>query len=154
MPTPDSPADHILVTTRLLRAPRPLVFRAWTSPEHVGRWWGPDGFSTTTQEMDFRVGGKWRYIMHGPDGTDYNNWIMWTRIVEPEVLEYDHGENDGEARWFQVVVNFTEEDGGTRVTMNLIAPSKDALQALLKGHAKEGADQHLANLENYVAGME
>ena len=64
-------AERSLVFDRRLRAPRELVFRAWTENRHIGEWWGPDGLTTTTREMDVRPGGVWQFTMHGPDGTDY-----------------------------------------------------------------------------------
>jgi uncharacterized protein YndB with AHSA1/START domain len=61
------------VITRVLDAPRALVFEAFTDPVHIGEWWGPDGFTNTMQEMHVKPGGAWRHIMHGPDGTDYQS---------------------------------------------------------------------------------
>ena len=71
MTTPGAPADRTIVTTRVIDAPRALVFKAWTDPAHIAEWWGPDGFTTTIREMDVRLGGAWRFMMHGPDGVDY-----------------------------------------------------------------------------------
>lgn len=68
---------------RTIDAPRDLVFDAWTDPAHVGQWWGPDGFTTTTHEIDIRPGGVWRFTMHGPDGVDYPNEIAFEEIVPP-----------------------------------------------------------------------
>ncbi|HEY8127204.1 MAG TPA: SRPBCC family protein, partial [Hyphomicrobium sp.] len=64
-----------IIITRLLNAPRALVFAAFKDPDHITNWWGPNGFSTTTYEMDFRPGGLWLFTMHGPDGTDYPNRV-------------------------------------------------------------------------------
>jgi len=76
-------SDREIVTTRVVDAPRELVFRAWTEPEHVGQWWGPNGFTSTIQEMDVRPGGVWRLVMHGPDGTDYPNESIYLEVVRP-----------------------------------------------------------------------
>jgi uncharacterized protein YndB with AHSA1/START domain len=65
------------------------VFRAWTDPAQVSVWWGPRGFTTTSHEIDIRPGGRWRFVMHGPDGTDYDNLITFVEIVAPERLVYD-----------------------------------------------------------------
>lgn len=70
-------ADREIVITRVFDAPREQVFDAWTDSEHVSQWWGPNGFTTTTHEMDVRPGGVWRFIMHGPDGVDYKNRIVY-----------------------------------------------------------------------------
>ena len=61
----------VMVGTRLLDAPRELVWSVWTDPKHLAQWWGPDGFRTTTSAFDFKPGGVWRFVMHGPDGRDY-----------------------------------------------------------------------------------
>ncbi len=67
--------DREIVLTRRIKAPRELVWEAYTKPEHVMQWYGPNGFTLTIHEMDVRVGGVWRFMMHGPDGTDYPNPI-------------------------------------------------------------------------------
>ncbi len=59
-------------------APRALVFEAFTEVRHLSRWWGPKGFTTTTRAFEFQLGGEWHFVMHGPDGTDYQEWITWT----------------------------------------------------------------------------
>ena len=59
-----------MIIERVIDAPQDLIFRAFTEPDHVKHWWGPNGFTNTIHEMDVRPGGIWRFIMHGPDGTD------------------------------------------------------------------------------------
>ena len=78
-----STADREIVVTRLIDAPRELVFEAWTDPKHVDKWWGPRGFTSTTSEMDVRPGGIWRLVMHGPDGRDYPNHIVFEKSSNP-----------------------------------------------------------------------
>ena len=78
-----------LITARVFAAPRALVWAAWTAPEHLARWWGPIGFSTTTHAFDFRPGGVWRFVMHGPDGRDYQNRIAFEEIVNPNASATD-----------------------------------------------------------------
>src|SRR5437879_5935817 len=77
-----------IVGTRVFDAPRALVFSAWTDPKHLAQWWGPNGFTTTTHAFDFRPGGVWRFVMHGPDGRDYQNRIIFDEIVPPEHIAY------------------------------------------------------------------
>jgi uncharacterized protein YndB with AHSA1/START domain len=88
----DNPVEIIICRT--FAAPRELVWLAWTDPNHVGRWWGPAGFTTTTHSMDFRPGGSWRYTMHGPDGVDYPNKTKYYEVEECAKLVYDHGGSD------------------------------------------------------------
>lgn len=71
------PSGRVLVLTRRFAAPRALVFRAWTEPAHLTRWWGPDAFTLPTCQVDFRVGGKYKFCMRAPDGSDH--WV-WGRI--------------------------------------------------------------------------
>src|SRR5215469_11779411 len=77
-------AARSIVTTRIIDAPRTLVFEAWTDPKHLAQWWGPNGFSTTTSSFDMRPGGVWRFVMHGPDGRDYQNHVTFEEVVKPE----------------------------------------------------------------------
>jgi len=83
-----------IVGTRVFDAPRELVFAAFTDPTHLAQWWGPDGFTTTTSRFEFRKGGVWRFVMHGPDGRDYQNLITFDEIIAPERIAYRHGGAD------------------------------------------------------------
>ncbi|HJU84374.1 MAG TPA: SRPBCC domain-containing protein, partial [Holophagaceae bacterium] len=85
------PAAREFGAARILEAPRELVFRLWTEPGHVEKWWGPEGFRNTIHEMEVRPGGRWRLTMHGPDGTDYPNVITYLEVLPPHRLVYHHG---------------------------------------------------------------
>src|SRR5262245_35543498 len=117
-------ADRQLLFTRTFDAPRELVFEAWTDPKHLAQWWGPVGFTTTTQAIDVRPGGIWKFVMHGPDGIDYHNRIVFLEVVKPERIVYKHDPEIGdEPVRFQVTVTFADENGKTRVTMEMLFPS-------------------------------
>jgi uncharacterized protein YndB with AHSA1/START domain len=140
------------VLERVYAYPRELVFAAWTDPKQIGRWWGPDGFTTTVQDMDVRPGGTWRFIMHGPDGTDYHDIIVYSEVTPPERLVYVHGEQDGsEEQSFEVIVTFTEEAGGTRVVMRSLFSSPAAREAVEAFGAVELGKQTLAHLDGHLA---
>jgi len=144
-------ASQEVTLSRTFVAPKDLVFEMWTKPEHIKHWFGPDGFTTTTHEMDFRVGGKWRFIMHGPDGTDYPNLVVYTEIVPTELIRYDHSDDSDEPGiFFRAKVTFDEIDGETTVTLNSIFDSPEALQAVMRFGVIEGGRQTLARLANYV----
>src|SRR5262249_25037262 len=115
-----------IVATRILDAPRDLVFRVWTDERHLAEWWGPNGFSTTTSAISVRSGGAWLFVMHGPDGTDYENRITYEEVVRPERLTYRHG-GGGETEHIQFRVTVTFEDLGdkTRLTMTILFPSPE-----------------------------
>src|SRR5215208_5093567 len=111
-------ADREIVLSRLLHAPRELVFAAWTDPKQIMQWWGPRGFTTTSHEMSVTPGGVWRFVMHGPDGRDYKNKIIFTEVVAPERLVYRHaGEDEHEDVRFQVTVTFQAQGRKTLLTM-------------------------------------
>lgn len=143
--------DREIVATRIFDAPRELVFDAWTDPKHLAQWWGPQGFTTTTYSMDMRVGGVWRFVMHGPDGTDYQNKITFLEVVRPERLVYRHG-GDKEPVHFQTTVIFEEEQRGrTRLSIRMTFPSANARDHTVKTYgAVEGLDQTLDRLGEYV----
>src|SRR6201989_1183353 len=92
-PAQSAVADREIVISRVIGAPRELVFEAFTRVRHLSRWWGPEGFTTTTLSFEFRAGGDWDCVMHGPDGTDYQEWITWREIVQPERIALLHGES-------------------------------------------------------------
>jgi len=151
-PTPS--ADREIVISRVIDAPRELVFAAFTEVRHLSRWWGPEGFITTTQAFEFRVGGEWVFVMRGPDGTDYPEWITWTEIVPPERIALLHGETRGDPNAFTAVLAFTPEGAATRIEMRTVFPTKALRdQAVEKYHAIEGGRQTLSKLAAYVTDL-
>jgi hypothetical protein len=81
--------DREIRGTRVFDAPRELVWKVWTEPEHIGKWWGPNGFTTTTHKMEVKAGGVWRFVMHGPDGRDYQNKITFIEVVKHDRHPHD-----------------------------------------------------------------
>lgn len=146
-------ADREIVLTRTFAAPRPLVWQVWTDPAHLDRWWGPRGFTTTTHAMAFRVGGEWRYTMHGPDGTDYPNRMVYTAIVPAERLAYDHDDGTEQMTPFHAEAVFADDGPGTRVTLRMVCDTSEQLEGLVKHGAVEGGEQHLARLGEYVSDL-
>ena len=148
-----TPAKQDLVITHIFDAPVERVWNAWKDAEQIKRWWGPDGFTTTTHEMDVRAGGVWRFIMHGPDGTDYPNKIVYEEIVEPERLVYTHGDDsEGKGREFQTTVTFEEQQGKTLLTMRaFFATAAERDRVVEEVGAIEGAKQTLGRLAEYLA---
>lgn len=144
----------VIAGTRIFDAPRALVFSAWTEPRHLAQWFGPNGFSLTTHSFDFRPGGTWRFVMHGPDGRDYQNRVTFDEIVPPERIAYSHrGEGDMEFVVFKTVVMFEELGAGkTKLTMQGILPSAEMRERLIREHgADKGQVETLARLADYVA---
>jgi len=145
--------DRELIITRVIHAPRELVYKAWTDPEHLPHWWGPRGFTITVQEIDVRPGGVWRYVMHGPDGVDYDNKIVYMEVEQPERLVYSHGGGE-EDEQFQVTVTFSEQGNKTELTMRMLFKSAEELEKVVKEYgAIEGAKSTLDRLEEQLAKM-
>ena len=114
-------AERVLVISRIFDAPRQLVFKAWTEPEHLVHWWGPKGFTLPICTMDFRLGGAYRFCMRSPEGTDH--WLqgVYREIMEPERLVFTYAWEDAEGKPGHetlVTVTFAEHDGKTKLTMH------------------------------------
>ncbi|HEY3741256.1 MAG TPA: SRPBCC domain-containing protein, partial [Bryobacteraceae bacterium] len=148
-------ADRELVFHRVFDAPAALVFAVWTNPAHLAQWWGPYGFTTTVKEMDVRPGGTWRLTMHGPDGRDYHNRIIFLEVDKPRRLVYKHEPEPGsEPVNFEVTVTFDSDGPRTRLTMRMLFDSaKDRAYLVNTYHADEGGRQTLARLAAHLAGM-
>jgi uncharacterized protein YndB with AHSA1/START domain len=142
-------SDREIIISRLFDAPRELVFDAWADPEHIAEWWGPQGFTTTTEKFDFRVGGQWIHVMRGPDGREYPNESVFLDIVRPERIVRTHG---GGNLKFKMTVTFIEENGKTRLTLHHVFPSAEMREFVVREHnAIEGGKQTLERLANYLA---
>ena len=149
-----STADREIVQERVFEAPRELVWRAFTDPKHIDKWWGPNGFRNRTHSSDFRVGGTWRFTMHGPDGRDWPNWIRYEEVSAPERLVYAHG-GEGDEPHFHVTVTLTElGKRRTKLTMRSVFPSAEAVAAVKKFGAVEGGRQTLARLAGFIPHLE
>ena len=148
-------SDREFVITRVVNAPRELVWDAMTNPEHVVNWWGPHGFTTTIEEMDVRVGGVWKHVMRGPDGTEYPNKSVFKEVTRPERIVYKHGgaKKGGPAVSAEATWTFdTVEQGKTKVTIRMVFESAEARDLVIKEYgAVEGGKQTLARLGEFVA---
>jgi uncharacterized protein YndB with AHSA1/START domain len=108
------------VITRIFDAPRRLVFKAWTDPEHAARWWGPQGFTTLSCEMDVRPGGAWRRCIRSPGGVHYWRWGVYQEVVEPERLVFTSASDDAEGvRGHETLVRVTFADLGGKTELTL-----------------------------------
>ncbi len=147
------PSDREMVFTRVVAAPRDLVWAAWTDPEQVIIWWGPKGFTNTTHQMEVKPGGTWRYTMHGPDGVDWPNLITYHVVKAPARLEYDHGD-DAKPKWFHVVVDFVAEGARTKIVTHMsfdrAEDCENAKKYGVEGHSTsmDKLDAHLPTMVN------
>lgn len=149
------PADKpMIITTRLIAAPRALLWKVLTTPEHLQHFWGPDGFTNTFKTFDFQVGKEARFTMHGPDGTDWPNRLVFLAIDPPRLLRWDHdngGEGDVDHK-FRGEMELTEEGDKTRVELRMFEKTIAARDAVAQ-YAVEGGKQNLDRLAVYVAPM-
>ena len=143
----ESQASREIVVTRVFDAPRDLVFQMWTDPKHIAQWWGPNGFTSTIYEMDVKPGGVWQFVMHGPDGVDYQNKVVYLEIVRPERIVYSHVSGPQ----FQMTVTFADDGGQTRLTAQMLFESA-ALRDKVAGQfgAVEGLKQTIGRLQEYM----
>ena len=113
---------------------------------------GPHGFTTTIHEMDVRPGGVWRFVMHGPDGTDYPNKVVFVEVSEPDHLVYDHGGGDeSDLQQFRVTVTFEEEGEKTRLTTRMVFVTPEERDRMIEEvGALDGLNQTLDRLDDHL----
>lgn len=145
----NSTADREIVVDRVIDAPRDLVFEAFTQKQHIEQWWAPRG--ATTHEMDVKPGGVWRYSQPGRGGAESRFKIEFVEIDRPTRFVYDYGADSAESDPVRTTVTFDEENGKTKVTLQLLfATAADREQAVKYG-AIVGAIQALEELADYLA---
>jgi uncharacterized protein YndB with AHSA1/START domain len=143
--------DREIVISREIHAPGELVFEAFTQVRHLSQWWAPAGFSTTTRAFEFREGGVWDFVMRGPDGAEYQEWITWTEIVPLQRIAMLHGESRDDPNAFESTLSFTSDGAVTRLEMRTVFPSKELRdEAVHRYHAIDAGQQTLRHLADYV----
>lgn len=145
-----TPSEREAVITRVVEAPRSLVWEAWTSPEHLPNWLlGPDGWTMPVCELDLRPGGAWHFVWRRSDGTEMEMHGVYREIVPPERLV--NTESWG-GDWPETVntLVLTEEDGKTTITLTVLYPSEEARDAALGTGMKDGADMSFDRLAAYL----
>jgi len=145
----DTTTDRSIVVTRLIDAPRQLVFAAFTEREHAENWWIPNGM---THEYNVKPGGLWRYNMPGQDGAQIPFKIEFIEIDKPTRLVYDYGTDAEDApEPVRTTVTFEEQNGKTRVTLQLQFATTAAREQAAQYGAAAGAQMALKNLADYLA---
>jgi uncharacterized protein YndB with AHSA1/START domain len=163
-------ADREFVITRTIDAPRALVFRAWTDPKQMARWWGPRVFTNPVCELDARPGGTFLIVMRGPDGVEYPYRGAYLEVVEPERIVYTDNTSEHPEAWHEMVnkhlrdggegktslqlhwtVTFEELDGKTKLTIRALFPTAATRDAFLKIGMSEGWAESLERLDALVA---
>lgn len=113
--------DREIISRRVLKTPRDLVFKAWTDPMYLALWWGPKDFRNTFHQFDLKPGGTWAFIMHGPDGTDYPNKSIFVEIVPKERIVFDHVSGHR----FRVTATFEEQGEETTLLFHMLFDSAE-----------------------------
>ncbi len=146
------PSDLEIQVTRVFDFPRRLVFEAYTSPEHVRRWWGCRHFTMTVCDMDFRPGGAWRYVLREPEGQEHPFKGIYREIVPPERLVYTFIYDVEMIRDHEALetVTFEECDGKTTVTSTIRHKTIEAHNGHLHSGMEAGAVESLDRLEELL----
>lgn len=144
---PEAQAAREIVSSRLLPFAREQVFRAISEPQRLARWWGPAGFRNTFQQFEFRQGGEWKFVMHGPDGADYPNHLVIDELQPPGRIVMRHLPPH-----FTNFVTLQEEDGGTRIQFRMVfedAATRDALAPVCVPANEQNFDRLHAELSSH-----
>jgi uncharacterized protein YndB with AHSA1/START domain len=155
--TMEQVGDRELVLTRTFDAPRELVWKAWTEPERIAQWFGPNGFSTVVRTMDVRPGGIWHYCMQSAEWGDAWGKAEYREVVPPERLVYvdrfsDEAGNDAEDMPASVVtITFTEQDGKTLMTSHTLFDSAEDRAKVIETGMEQGIAETMDRLAAYVA---
>ena len=132
-----------IISFRTVNASQDIVFNAWTDPNHLKNWWGPKGFTNTFNVFDLRPGGKWSFVMHGPDKGNYHNECEFIKIDRPSLLVWKRYSKP----LFQVVVTFdVETDGRTKVIFRMIFDTAEECNKL-KVHVVDKNEENFDKLE-------
>jgi uncharacterized protein YndB with AHSA1/START domain len=146
-------AANEIVISRVFAAPRAIVWGALADPWQVSQWWGPTGFTTTILEMDLRPGGKWRLILHGPDGTNYPNQMTFAEVVPLQRIELDltGGREGAELLHFHQTLTFADEEGDTRFTIQIAFATAEERDRNVREYGSiEGGEQMMRRLETHL----
>ncbi|MBD2102334.1 SRPBCC domain-containing protein [Leptolyngbya sp. FACHB-261] len=155
----DAQSEREIVITRVFNAPRELVFKAWTDPKHVAQWWGPKGFTTRVTEMDLRPGGKSRYVMIGPDGTEYPVKGVFREIVPLERIvttdEFDEGSekvmNVDLPKGMVMTVLFEDVGSMTKLTLRITHESAEERRKHEEMGVVAGWNSSFDSLDEFLA---
>lgn len=146
------PKDQpVIALTHIYDAPRALVWEAFTKPEQLMHWWGPDGFTIEHDSADIRAGGFWKFVMVGPDGTRWDNYHQFTEFSPMDVIAHKHGGSHAEdTDAWEARITFVERDGRTEVTLTHTFPDMAGRARVLAFHADTLGLQTLAKAEAYM----
>ncbi len=148
--TVTTPSDREIVMSREFDAPRDLVFEAYTSCEHISRWWGPRKYEVVGCEIDFRPGGKWRIVHRAPDGEEHAFRGEYREIAPPERIVWTF-EYEGFPGSVSVeTMTLEEHDGKTTFTATSVFNTVEERDGMLQSGMEEGAGETMERLDEYL----
>lgn len=134
-------------TSLLLNAPIELVWEVWTKPDHIKHWWGPDGFTSTIEKMQAESGGEWIFTMHGPEGKNYPNKIIFREMVKYKKIVHEHFEPN-----FIAVIDFERQGEKTLLNWYKLYETKELYEMVEKQNkTNEGFKQTVERLVKYLS---
>jgi uncharacterized protein YndB with AHSA1/START domain len=133
--------------TKLLNTPVEKVWEVWSNPEHIKNWWGPNGFTNTITKMDLQPGGEWLLVMHGPDGTDYDNRSVFTEVVANKKIAYEHLSG----HHFIATIEFEAQGNNTLMHWEMLFPTKEEYHQFVHEYkVGESLQQNIERLAQYI----
>ncbi|MBX7152692.1 SRPBCC family protein [bacterium] len=141
----DSTTNKMIVTERLIHFPVETVWKAWSDPQYLAQWWGPKDFTNTFNEFDFKPGGHWRFVMHGPNGSHYPNESQFIEIVTNQRIIFRHQC----IPFFLFTATFEKKDRQTHITWQMEFDTVEECERVKK-YAGDGNEQNLDRLENLL----
>jgi len=146
--------EGTVVLTRVFDAPRALLWKAWTDPKMMAQWFGPRGFTSSVPELDVRVGGALRIVMHGPDGNDYPMKGVFREVIAPERLVFANIAIDNQGKHLlegETAVTFAEKEGKTTLTLKTHAVGLVPIATTMLAGMEAGWTQSIDKLEEVAA---
>jgi uncharacterized protein YndB with AHSA1/START domain len=146
--------ERELTIVRIFDAPRALVYRAWTDPKMMAKWWAPKHFTNPVCEVDMRIGGALRIVMRGPDGSEYPMKGVFTEVVKNERIVFTNIAVDEAGNHLLegvTTVSFEEHGGKTKMTLHTRAAGKVPQAAFMLGGMEQGWTESIDKLEALLA---
>jgi uncharacterized protein YndB with AHSA1/START domain len=147
------PSEREIVMERVFAAPRELVFKAYTDPNLIPKWWGPRKYTTTVDKLDVRVGGAWRFVQRDADGNVYAFNGEYREIAPPGRLSYTFEFEGMPGHVLLETVTFQEQDGQTKVTVTSLFASVEDRDGMLQSGMEEGARESQDRLAELLGSM-
>src|SRR6202162_5559950 len=150
--TVTTPAEREIVMTRGFDAPRRLVFEAMTKPEHLVRWFGPHGWTLAVCQIDFRPGGAWHFVLHGPGGAEMGMRGVYQEITPPERFVSTESFDDYPGESLNTLI-FSEKDGKSTFTITVLYASSEIRDAVIRSGMERGAGECYDRLAEHLGGI-